>query len=258
MDRVSRPLIALLLATVVFFALWTVALKPKSSDTGGSSGNSGLGQYSSAIQAAHGAVATANAASARHGGVIPTSAPPSASSAAKSTQTTATAGTAGVTAKTPPGTASHAATQATAGTLSGLHAAATATTHRVHVRAAARHARSAGSALMGNATPAQREQAVVSALRAHRVVAMLFFNPAAADDRALHTELASVPTHGGRVLTLAAPLSELSLYPVITLQVPVTGSPTLVVIDHSGAAITLVGFQDRFVVAQWVDDAYFS
>ena len=56
----SRSLIALLIGTVAFFALWVVALKPGSSKTG--SGSQGLGQYQSAINKAHQAVATSNAA----------------------------------------------------------------------------------------------------------------------------------------------------------------------------------------------------
>src|SRR5207248_6175200 len=92
MSHVSRPLIALLLATVAFFALWTIALKPKSSSGGGGS-PSGVGAYQSAIDKAHGAVTTANQASAAHGGTVATSTPtpatrttpahPAAASAAK-------------------------------------------------------------------------------------------------------------------------------------------------------------------------------
>jgi hypothetical protein len=55
MARLPKPLIGLLLATIVFFAIWMVALKPKSS-SGGSQG--GLGQYQSAINHAHQAVKT--------------------------------------------------------------------------------------------------------------------------------------------------------------------------------------------------------
>ncbi|MDQ6775166.1 MAG: hypothetical protein M3071_02860, partial [Actinomycetota bacterium] len=57
MTRPSRPLLGLLVATVAFFALWIVALKPSSSST---TGNSGVGQYQSAINAAKAAVATQN------------------------------------------------------------------------------------------------------------------------------------------------------------------------------------------------------
>src|SRR2546421_8912522 len=68
MAHVSKPLIGLLVATVAFFALWVVALKP--SGQAGSSGagaSKGLGQFQSDINAAHQAVNTANAAGGRAG-----------------------------------------------------------------------------------------------------------------------------------------------------------------------------------------------
>ena len=72
------------------------------------------------------------------------------------------------------------------------------------------------------ASTAQRVALVKNALRDHKVVAVLFYNPAAADDRAVKRELAAIPTHGGKVVKLAVPLSELAQYPVITNQVQVT------------------------------------
>jgi hypothetical protein len=96
---------------------------------------------------------------------------------------------------------------------------------------------------------------VERALVANKVVALLFFNPAGADDRAVAQELASVPTRGGKVVKLAVPLSEVSHYKVVTDQVPVDSSPTLVLIDPDQQAQTIVGFADRFEIAQRVADA---
>ena len=74
MDRVSRPLIGLLVATVAFFALWVTMLKPSASTSGANAGNiaknPSLGQLSGAIAAAHAAVASTNGASVRSGGAI--------------------------------------------------------------------------------------------------------------------------------------------------------------------------------------------
>ena len=247
MDRVSRPLLALLLGTIVFFALWMIALKPSSSDTGGSGGSgAGLGRYNSAIQAAHNAVATANATSA--------------ASAAQGAASSGATPTKPATAAQPAAPASRpaASTDASRAEAAGRRAAAAAAARTAAARtASARRARSGASSLV-RATPARREKAVIRALRAHRVVVMLFFNPAGADDRLLRAELSSVPTRHGRVLALAAPLSELSRYPAITQQVAISGSPMLVIVNHHGSAFTLVGFQDRFAIAQWVNVAYHS
>ncbi len=188
MDRVSRPLLALLLGTVVFLALWMTALKPSSS--GGGSGSAGVGGYTADINAARGAVKTADAASAAHGGET---APP------------------------------------------------------VGRQVAAR---------LSN--PAARQNVVLRALVARKVIVLLFYNPSGADDRAVRAELAAVPAHRGRVVKLSVPLSELSRYRMVTDAVSVNESPTLVLIDRKRAASTVVGFADRFEIAQRVADALAS
>lgn len=188
MDRVSRPLLALLLGTVVFLALWMTALKPSSS--GGGSGSAGVGGYTADINAARGAVKTADAASAAHGGET---APP------------------------------------------------------VGRQVAARPS-----------NPAARQNVVLRALVARKVIVLLFYNPSGADDRAVRAELAAVPAHRRRVVKLSVPLSELSRYSMVTDAVSVNESPTLVLIDRKRAASTVVGFADRFEIAQRVADALAS
>jgi hypothetical protein len=200
MEHVSRPLIGLLVATVAFFALWIVALKPSSSKPGG------LGQYQSAINAAHNVVkASAGAAAAQGSGLA--SAPATAA---------------------PVKTAAPAKTTAPAKTVTPARAAS---------------------------TPTQRLNTVERALQRHHVVAILFFNPAAADDRAVKHELSTVPTHKGAVARLAVPLNELARYTLVTSQVPVSSSPTLVLINRADQATTIVGFADRFEIAQRLDEA---
>jgi hypothetical protein len=194
MDHVSRPLLAVLVATVAFFALWIVALKPGSSSTTGKSGGSGV--YQSAIDQAHRAVATSNAASAAEGGKVATTAAPSA--------------------------------------VARPQAAPGART--VHV------------------VPGGRA-AVERALQTGKVLALLFYNPAATDDRAVKQELAAVPAHAGRVVKFVLPLSQLASYSVVTGQVPVQASPTLVLVGRNRQASTIVGFADRFEIAQRVADA---
>jgi hypothetical protein len=227
MDNVSRPLIALLVGSVAFFAIWMVALKPSSSPPGSGSSGGGSPPYQSAISKAHQAVATSNGASAAHGGVI------AGGSAAR------TPGSTTPVAKAPAPTTPAARTPA-------------AITHgaiKAHARVQLvlpRHV---------SATPAQRLRMVTRALRANKVLALLFYNEAAADDRAVRRELAGVPTHRSGVVKLAVPLAELAQYTVITSQVPVSSSPTLVLIDRTQHASTIVGFADRFEIVQRVDDA---
>jgi hypothetical protein len=191
MASLPRPLIGLLVATVAFFAVWTVALRPSSS-----------------------------------GGPVSASKSPSpAASPSQSKLATAAHDSAA---------ASHASTAATAS-----HASAT------KAKPAVKHTVSA----------AQRQSVIEHGLNHHKVVAILFYNPAAADDQAVKHELSEIPARGGKVVKLAVPLSELSGYPVITNQVQVTESPTLVLIDGQRKADMLTGFLDQFELAQRVSDA---
>jgi hypothetical protein len=116
------------------------------------------------------------------------------------------------------------------------------------VRHPARSARVSPSTL-------RRLNVVERALSLHKVIALLFYNPAAADDQAVRRELAAVPGHGGAVVKLAVPLRELSRYAVVANQVPVNSSPTLVLIDREQRATTLVGFADGFEILNRVADA---
>ena len=220
MRSLPKPLIGLLLGTVAFFAVWMVALKPSSSSSGGSP--SGVGQYQSAINKAHQAVTTSNQANARLG--APTATTPATT--AKVSTTPAAKAAPATSAKTSP--------------------AAKAAAHKSPANAST------------TASAASEVQTVQNAVRAGKVVAVLFYNGAAADDRAMKSELASIPTHKGEVVRLAVPVSQLTQFSMITTQIPVDSSPTLVVIDRARQATTLFGFADGVEIAQRIDDALAS
>ena len=197
MANLPRPLIGLLVATVAFFAVWTVALKPSSS--GGP------------------------ASSSSHQAPAVSQPKPAAASA------------------------SH-----TSATASSAHASATAS----GATASATKAKPVTKPAVKHTVSAQQRQSVIeNGLSQHKVVAILFFNPAAADDQAVKHELDAIPARGGKVVKLAVPLSEITRYPVITNQVQVTESPTLVLIDGNRKADMLTGYLDQFELAQRVSDA---
>ena len=221
MAHASKPLIGLLVATVVLFALWVVALKPSGqSGSSGAGASKGLGQYQSDINAAHQAVNTANAASGRVGAD-----PASPAAAAGATQAPLNQAAAAVKPTANTTVKPTAVSRAAAKPATGAHAAAT------------------------------RLGAVQRALHSHEVLALLFYNPAAPDDRAVRQELGNVPRHAGKVFKLAIPLNEIANYLAITNQVPVNVSPTLVLIAPNGQADEIVGYTDPFEVSQRVDDA---
>lgn len=240
MDHVSRPLIALLAGTVLFAMVWFVALRPGGSSSGG--GGTSANQLQSAVSAAHQALATSAAASIAHGGTIPqsTGSPTPSASPTSRPQANTAGGTPGASLSGEKSSASS----------SGIASGSTVARGH-HVAAPARH-----GALVH--TPAQRADAVARALAAGKVLALLYYNPASFDDRAVRGELAAVPSSAGKVFKLAVPISELARYPVVTNQVPVNISPTLVIVGRSRQAVTIEGFADRFEIAQRMRDALSS
>lgn len=226
MASLPRPLIGLLVATLAAFGLWYVELKPSSSSSGSSQG--GVGQYQSAINQAHQAVKISGAANARLGAPTSTGPAPNSPTPAK-TATAAKPATATATAVKP--------------------ATKTATT-KAKV-ATTKTAKPTAKAL----TTAQQVSLITSAIESRKVVAVLFYNTSAADDQAMAKELGTVSTHGGQVVRLAVPVSELTNFSIITQQIPVVTAPTLVLIDADRQATTLTGFADTDEISQRIDDA---
>ena len=239
MASLPRPLIGLLVATLAAFGLWYVELKPSSSaSSGGSQG--GLGQYQSAINQAHQAVKISGAANAKLG--APTATGPAPNSPTPAKTATATAAKPGATTATV--TAAKPATKTAAATKPDTSTKPATSTKTVAKTKAAK-------AL----TTAQQVSLVTSAIESHKVVAVLFYNTAAADDQAMAHELGTVSTHGGKVVRLAVSLSELTSFSIITQQIPVVTAPTLVLIDADRQATTLTGYADTMEISQRIDDA---
>lgn len=235
MRSLPKPLIGLLLSTLVFFSLWYVELRPSSSTSGGSP--NGLGQYQSAINKAHQAVATSAAANAKLGS--PTATGP----AAKPPTPTKTTEAKGPAAKT-------AAKSVAAAKPTATHAKAKPVVKKIQLlgKPLTQHAPVAPSA-------AAEVKTLQSAVAAHKLVAVLFYNPAAADDQAMAQEVGSVPTHGGDVVKFAIPVSELTEFQAITAQIPVVTAPTLILIDPARQATVMTGYASQLEINQRVADA---
>jgi len=219
----SRSLIALLVGTVVFFALWVIALKPSSSNGGGNKSQQGLGQFQSDINKAHQAVAKSNANDAASGNEN------ASSSSSTATHTAANSSTSSSSSK--PKTTAHASSKAKPTTTAK---ASSAPAHQISVAA--------------------EMSTVRTALNDHKVLALLFYNPAAPDDQAVKQELTAVSAHGGQVVKLAIPLNQAANFTAVTQQVPVNFSPTLVLVSRAGDASEDVGYTAPFVIDQQVAD----
>jgi hypothetical protein len=252
MANVPRPLVALLVATLAFFALWTVALKPSASNGGG--GSQGPSGPASAVAKAHRVAAASAAASAAESGAgAPQSgapgtqstkpAPQSGSTALHAAAGSATTAT-GLPATTTPTPANPRGATPSQAALSG-NPATSPTGRAATGGSGAAVGSSATGATGANTGPA----ALKAALSAHEVVVMLFYNPAGADDQAVKQELdALYPSSGA--LVLSAPIAQLAAYSSITGRLPVSQAPTLLFIDRHGNASEVVGFADDLEIAQ--------
>jgi hypothetical protein len=226
MNQVSRPLQVLLVAVLLFGAVYMLALRPKTGSGSstpaqtakqattspaqgpGSSIPGGLGK---AVTKARGAAAQSDAANQRV---------QQATGAGSTSTSTAPARPAPASAATP----------------------------------AARSARPAQHpAAKPEATSASI--AVGAAIAKGKVVVLLFWNQQSSDDRGVREELAHVSSHNGRVLIVAAPVRQVSLFSDSTRGVQVLQSPTIIVVDRRHRARTLVGYTDRTEIGQAVDDA---
>jgi hypothetical protein len=226
----------MLIATVAFFALWVVALKPSSGTGGTSASQNSVGAYHNDITAAKHAAKVVAGNTARQ------------SAAESGSQASAPAAS---TAKTPAKAQASSAKPASKPVAHPRHAV------RAHHKTAAQH-KTAAHAIANPgvaSTPSARLGVVQRALAGGKVLALLFYNRAAPDDDAVKQELSTISTHHGRVVKLAIPLGEIPSYAQLTAQLPVNFSPTLVIVDRHRQAVEITGFADTFAIAQQIDRA---
>jgi hypothetical protein len=101
----------------------------------------------------------------------------------------------------------------------------------------------------------RRDAAVVRDLKRGKIVVLLFWNPAAADDVAARGALRELDLHGGKVVVRVVPISRVAQYASVTSGVKITQSPTTLVIGREGHARAIVGLTDPHEISQAVGDA---
>jgi hypothetical protein len=84
-------------------------------------------------------------------------------------------------------------------------------------------------------------EAVVADIKAGRTVVLLFWDGKSSEDKAVRRAVAKVDRHDGKVRVHVAQLRQISRYGAITQGVPVTSSPTVVVIGKNGKAEVIRG-----------------
>jgi hypothetical protein len=96
---------------------------------------------------------------------------------------------------------------------------------------------------------------VRKAIENKKVVALLFWDPEASEDRAVKRAFSRVDHWNGAVYTRAAHVRKISRFGAITRGASVEQSPTVVVVDRNMKAEKLVGFVDTRSIDQTVLDA---
>ena len=228
MSQISPPIRILLVCAVAFMAAWMLFLRP-STETGD--------------PAAEAPVPAANAAKPVDAG--------------------------GAEANSAAGKVVEAANNATAATDARVERIADGTETAADAGAAANAqpaTKAAGQQAQGAETAAEPAKAtkaatsglplrVLRAIGDRKVVVLLFWNPKAADDRAVRKALSGIDRHDRKVLAHATNIKRIAAYQRITRGAEVEQSPTVVVVDRHRKVQTLVGYVDRTSIDQAVTDA---
>lgn len=98
-------------------------------------------------------------------------------------------------------------------------------------------------------------KAVLSDLEAGRTVVLLVWDGKSADDRSVRRAVARVDRHDGKVRTHVVKVAKLSSYEAITKGVPITESPTVLVIDKERQARVISGLTVKGEIDDAVDRA---
>ena len=105
------------------------------------------------------------------------------------------------------------------------------------------------------AIAAGRNAAVVRDIKRGKVVVLLFWDPAGADDIAARGALRDLDLHGGRVVVRVVPITRVAQYESITSGVKIAESPTTVIIGRKRQTRVIVGLTEPREVSQAVGDA---
>jgi len=104
-----------------------------------------------------------------------------------------------------------------------------------------------------NAPSGQRN--VERALAHGKVAVVLFWNPLGAEDEAVHAQVQQL-THGHLPVAIYEGYAQaVANYGAITRQVPVYGTPTILVVGKNGQTTVLTGLQEHFAIEQAIQEA---
>jgi len=220
MSQISPPLRILLIGSVVFLAAWFAFLRP-----GGGSDTASAPTPAATTVPAKDPGATTHSA--------PGAAVQSAASAAQKTEAAQSAAMG----DSAPATTTSTGTGATTAAAPSVPKAA------------------APGSKQADAAKASLPLSVAKAMAAKKVMVLLFWNPKAADDKAVRRAVKGIGSHKGKVVVHVANVADVARYAPITRGVDVQQSPSVIVVDRKLQAELLTGYVDRQTVEQSVSDA---
>jgi hypothetical protein len=111
-------------------------------------------------------------------------------------------------------------------------------------------------AAAGTATQPSMQLKVEAELKQGKIVTILFWNPKATDDQAVNDQLQSVVRKlRGGVVVHAALAKQIVSFGTIIRGVKVYGTPTVLIINQRGQAVTLTGYTDAYAIEQAIGEA---
>jgi len=121
--------------------------------------------------------------------------------------------------------------------------------------AVAQSAAKAGSPAEVRSGETRRERVVLREIRQGKVVVMLFWSAAGADDVATRGAIRSVNRRNGKVKVHVIPIGRVGDYGTVTRGITIAQSPTTLIIGRDGRARTIVGLTEPEELRQAVADA---
>lgn len=121
--------------------------------------------------------------------------------------------------------------------------------------AVAQSAAKAGSPAEVRSGETKRERVVLREIRQGKVVVMLFWSAAGADDVATRGAIRSVNRRNGKVKVHVIPIGRVGDYGTVTRGITIAQSPTTLIIGRNGRARTIVGLTEPEELRQAVADA---
>jgi hypothetical protein len=266
MAQISRPFQIAFVAMALFALVWLLALRghstspsasgsaaPASTPSPAASGGvvhgtaPGVEGLARAVAKAHGAVTTSQRNAQQ---LQERSAQASNEKAPAAGGTTAPKASAPSAAKAAP---SSSASSAAAATATSNHAVARATAPS---SAAAKVTQAKAATPAASSTAPSMQLKVEAELNRGKIVAILFWNPKATDDQAVSHQLQSVGNKlHSSVAVHAALASQVAAFGTIIRGVKVYGTPTVMIINKGGQAVTLTGYTDAYAIEQAIREA---